>query len=221
MCYCCGVFIHTTYLSNNYMFRPFFRSSSGWSFIPYEATTQYAASSLSFLPRYAMLYHYAPLCLQRHVRGWSSPLPIVTRLRSGRSRVWSPADTPRFSALQYRPDRLGCPPPPPSLASCSGVYWGFCPGTWSRPQTCIWRQGYWWVEPYPCSPYTPSWCGQGQPWICSFISISSRQTPCQSLPIQHSSVIPTSWRTHSERNRRTCVKSPRLQGLKRCLFCPQ
>ena len=110
---------------------------------------------------------------------------------------------------------------PSPLASCSVCTGGSVPGREVDHTTSIWRQGYWCVEPYPCSPYMPSWRGQGQLWICSFISISSRQTPCQSLPIQHSSVIPLSWRIHSERNRRTCVRSPHLQGLKRCLVCPQ
>jgi len=34
-------FIDIAYLRNSYMFRSFFRSSSGWSYIPYEETIQY------------------------------------------------------------------------------------------------------------------------------------------------------------------------------------
>ena len=44
-------FIHTEYLRRNYMFRPFFRPSSGWSYILFEATIQYAILSLWYLTR--------------------------------------------------------------------------------------------------------------------------------------------------------------------------
>jgi len=45
-CFIVKVFLFTErILGTNYMFRPFNRPSSGWSFVPYEATIQYAISS--------------------------------------------------------------------------------------------------------------------------------------------------------------------------------
>jgi len=38
-------FILISYLRNNYMFRPFSRPSSGWSYILFEETIQYAVLS--------------------------------------------------------------------------------------------------------------------------------------------------------------------------------
>ena len=66
-------FIRIAYLRNNYMFRPFSRPSSGWSYILFQATIQYAilrwrgrnrkdATNLMFIIRFYLNMFRASLC---------------------------------------------------------------------------------------------------------------------------------------------------------------